>query len=69
MTRVVGHALRHEGAPFDRDGKLIHGGGFIHTSGVGRARCECGAMSEMLQSANQRKAWHRDVHKPAVASA
>jgi hypothetical protein len=66
VTRIAGHALRHEGAPFDRDGHLIYSGGFISSSGVGRARCECGTMSEVLQSANQRKAWHRQ-HKAEVS--
>lgn len=64
MSRLAGHELQSEGAPYDSNGKLtniLYGG----TSGVGRGKCSCGALSPDLDSGNQRKAWHRD-HKDQI---
>lgn len=57
-NRMKGHALAAEGAPHDLSGRrlsTIYGG----VSGVGAALCSCGALSDVLDSANVRKAWHR----------
>lgn len=65
-TRLSGHGLRNEGAPFARDGngwqRLWWPDG---PEGV--ALCECGATSEVLPSDTARKRWHRDVHKLALS--
>lgn len=66
MARLTGHGLISEGAPHDDAGVYSGGGGIIRTSGPGRAKCECGALSEYLPSANARKQWHRD-HKAQIA--
>jgi hypothetical protein len=58
-ARVTGHTLRFEGAAYDDHGRRITGG---TTAGTGRGRCSCGTLSEVLDSANQRRAWHRQ-HK------
>ena len=60
---MKGHGLLFEGAPHavDRWGKVVRTNPF-GVGGVGRGVCRCGAMSDMLDSANQRKAWHR-AHK------
>lgn len=62
---LKGHGLWFEGAPHDDHGKRI---GWRGVSGEGRARCSCGALSEPLPSASQRKAWHR-THKAEVVEA
>lgn len=59
-TLLKGHALRSEGAAYDDRGKPMR-----HDTGVGRAKCECGELSEHLPSRGQRKAWHRR-HKDAI---
>lgn len=61
MSRLAGHELYSEGAPYDSDGKFVNtnwGG----TAGVGRGKCSCGEMSPELPSGTKRKAWHR-AHK------
>lgn len=58
------HGLWYEGAPHDDRGHRTNG---VGVSGDGRAKCRCGAMSEVLPSANQRKAWHR-THKAEIAA-
>ena len=65
--RVTGHGLAHEGAPHDDNGNRIgtRSPWGIGTGGPGRARCACGALSDVLPSAPQRKAWHRH-HKTEV---
>lgn len=56
-ARVSGHALIAEGAPHGTvSGIRI---GYNGTSGEGCAKCSCGAMSESLWSAAERKRWHR----------
>lgn len=67
MTRVAGHSLRCEGAVFDERGQLS--GGRVVRTGPGRAKCECGVLSEVLPSTAARRRWHRDVHKPEVSGA
>lgn len=66
-NRLSGHTLRYEGAPFSADGTLIYDGMHVGTSGEGRAKCSCGALSPVLSSGAQRKAWHRQ-HKAAIAA-
>jgi hypothetical protein len=65
MSRVKGHTLADEGAPYlaNEQGQLerqwkLYGG----VSGKGRGLCSCGAVSPILPSAYQRKKWHR-AHK------
>lgn len=57
------HALRYYGAPHDDDGELIQPGPKT-TSGEGRAKCKCGALSPILPTGLDRRGWfdiHRDV--------
>jgi hypothetical protein len=66
---IKGHALKHEAAPHDEDGHRIDKGFRNSTAaGVGRALCECGALSEELPSRNKRAAWHRN-HKMSIRNA
>lgn len=65
--RLTGHALRREGAVYDDNGRLLDSGGQVVRSGPGRAKCECGALSEVLPSTSARQKWHRD-HKRTVAA-
>lgn len=63
-----GHGLLFEGAPHAQD----HSGRVVRTNtwgvgGWGRGVCRCGAMSDMLDSANKRKAWHR-AHKAGLTA-
>lgn len=65
---IKGHRLMHEGAPHDENGERLNPLGARwgpSASGEGRAKCECGAMSEVLPSRNKRAQWHRD-HKMDV---
>lgn len=66
MTRVVGHALWYEGGAHDDNGYPIDVGGWVTRSGPGRAKCECGDLSEVLTSGAARRAWHK-AHKAEVA--
>jgi len=63
VTRLVGHALWHEGAPYDDRGRRIE---YPRTT-EGRAKCECGELSEALPSGAARRRWHAD-HKADVSS-
>jgi len=65
VTRLVGHGLRNEGAAYDDRGYPLDAGGYVVRSGPGRAKCECGELSEVLPSTSARKAWHRQ-HKAEV---
>ena len=67
--RVKGHTLRSEGAAYSRgeDGVRHMRARWNTTSGVGYGLCSCGEVSDILDSANLRKAWHRN-HKAEVAS-
>lgn len=58
-TRVPGHGLIAEGAPHNDNGQRSNLGG---TAGWGRGLCTCGATSDHVHSARQRRAWH-DQHK------
>lgn len=61
--QVERHTLRFEGAPHDDQGNRITTNLFgIGVGGEGRAKCSCGALSEVLPSANKRRSWHR-THK------
>jgi hypothetical protein len=58
-----GHGLLFEGAAHvvDETGRVVR----VRWSGVGgygRGVCRCGAMSDPLNSGNERKKWHRE-HK------
>lgn len=64
MSRVAGHALLREGAVYDNNGHLPYG--LVIRSGPGRAKCECGELSEVLPSGAARRRWHK-VHKTEVA--
>jgi hypothetical protein len=59
-NRLAGHGLIREGWPFI--GTNIEA---RHRTGPGMAKCECGAMSDVLPSTNARKRWHRG-HKAEV---
>lgn len=61
---VPGHGLVSEGLPHDEKGEALIRNGFSH-GGTGRAKCSCGTLSEILDSANKRKQWHRD-HKNQI---
>jgi hypothetical protein len=63
-TRLPGHALQHEGKPYEPG--ETHPWLRVYGTGTGVALCECGAVSPVLGSDSARKQWHRDVHKPAV---
>jgi hypothetical protein len=72
MTRVKGHALRNEGAPFvvSETGDVVRVSAYTYvmgTAGYGRALCECGAVSPLVDSAGQRQRWHR-AHKAEVST-
>lgn len=63
--RLAGHTLRNEGAPFvvSETGTTVrvwndYGG----IGGYGRGLCSCGEMSDLFDSAHQRKRWHSE-HK------
>jgi hypothetical protein len=62
---VVGHGLQGEGAPFDGAGRRVYA---TNTSGKGRGKCACGALSAVLPSAGARRRWHV-AHKATVLSA
>jgi hypothetical protein len=57
------HGLVGEGAPMNDHGYRI--GRLNSTSGSGRARCACGELSSIFDSAAKRKAWHRE-HKDSI---
>ena len=64
MSRLSGHELQYEGAPYDAKGRpvnTLYGG----SAGDGRAKCSCRALSPVLSSANKRKQWHRE-HKETM---
>lgn len=64
---LSGHALQAEGAAFvvnDR-GIIVRARRSLGVGGYGRAWCECGDLSPLLDSGNQRKQWHRD-HKAGL---
>ena len=69
-ARVPGHTLVAEGAPHvvDETKRVVRAynswGGI---GGYGRGLCSCGAMSDLLDSAHQRKKWHR-AHKAEVTA-
>lgn len=60
-TKIKGHALRHEGRVYA--GPIA---GYV-AGIVGPAVCSCGAESEPLAQAADRKRWHRD-HKNDIRS-
>ena len=60
-TRVPGHALWNEGAPFRWGGRIpvrVDRGWRMASSGEGFALCSCGATSDVLQTGAARKRWH-----------
>lgn len=57
--RLDGHVIWAEGAAFDVSGVRLHQ---RTIAGEGYGFCQCGARSEQLPSARQRKQWHRS-HK------
>lgn len=67
-SRVPGHTLASEGAPYvvniEKQTVRARGGG---SGGTGRALCSCGALSEILHSGRARKDWHR-AHKAEMAA-
>ena len=55
----TGHGLMNEGAPHDSAGRLSSSNRFmVRSSGVGRAKCRCGVVSDVLHSGAERKRWH-----------
>jgi hypothetical protein len=74
MTVVKGHGLVSEGKAHvlpDREccSGLREASWKLGCSGEGHARCSCGMYGPHQFSGYQRRAWHRDVHKPeALAS-
>lgn len=59
-ARLHGHALWGEGAPHKDNGIRIW-----HMPAKGRGKCECGDLSEVLETNADRKRWHR-AHKDEV---
>lgn len=62
---LAGHTLLWEGAAHDDGGQKVRSGYYSTKGGQGRGKCSCGDLSEVLDSANQRKQWHRD-HKARI---
>lgn len=65
--RVPGHALQHEGKPFNW-GEYYQGWVRVYGGPNGVGLCECGETSSLLGSDAARKRWHRE-HKRAVSDA
>ena len=69
MSRVPGHELVSEGAPFNADGRSSYPTRWMGgTGGTGRGRCSCGALSDVVDSGAKRKSWHRG-HKDGILAA
>lgn len=66
MTTVK-HALKHNGAPYTDDAILANPLDTSITSGLGRALCTCGILSEPLATGSARRAWHK-AHKAQAAA-
>lgn len=65
----TGHGLMHEGAPHDAAGRLRPSQGwYVRSSGRGRAKCRCGALSEVLESGAARKRWHVQHKQDIITS-
>jgi hypothetical protein len=63
---VKGHGLLEGGSPHDDAGNALRDAhGWPVYSAHGRAKCQCGAMSEVLKATTHRKAWHR-AHKTTI---
>lgn len=60
---IKGHALQDEGAAYvvNERQQIVR----ARYGSYGRGLCECGEMSDMLDSGRQRKQWHRD-HKASL---
>jgi hypothetical protein len=58
-VRLAGHTLAREGKPHDVGGRPSE------SKWRGRALCSCRATSEVLDTDNQRKRWHRE-HKTQI---
>lgn len=68
MSRLAGHELISEGAPFDIKGHpAFPARSSYGTGGTGRGKCSCGALSDVLDSGTKRKVWHRG-HKEEIRS-
>lgn len=65
---MSGHGLLCEGAAHlvNQRGQLVRVDPY-GVGGYGRGVCRCGAMSDILDSGNQRKAWHR-AHKAGLTA-
>lgn len=55
MSRVVGHALRAEGAAFRPNGTRVWP---VEKGTLHHGQCECGALSPAVLTNAQRKRWH-----------
>lgn len=67
-NRVGGHSLFNEGAAYMRPDYPGVGWERVimnSVAGEGVGLCTCGAASEILESGNARKKWHRD-HKASL---
>lgn len=66
FTRVSGHYLLNEGAPFNiYKNRITNGARYITSAGEGRALCSCGQLSDAFPSAYARRNWHK-IHKADV---
>ena len=66
MSRLPGHELVSEGAPFEADGRSSYPTRWMGgTGGTGRGKCSCGELSDVLYSGAKRKSWHRG-HKDGI---
>lgn len=68
-TRLSGHTLRSEGAPFRwsaDSGRYVRINALYGpATGDGFALCSCGTVSQMLHSNAERKRWH-GLHKQQI---
>ena len=65
-TRLAGHELLNEGAPYTKHGRNSYPARTGYgTGGKGHGKCSCGALSGWLESGSKRKQWHRE-HKDAI---
>lgn len=58
VTRLAGHTLPNEGRIYENGYRITEG----------PTACSCGEQSPVFCSDSGRRNWHRDFHKPAVAT-
>ena len=56
---IKGHALLREGRAYDSTGRPIFREAWDEASNGGYGKCECGALSEHLETTAARRLWHK----------